>query len=74
MHILLELHRCGSHTVGSLSRSIGVAGANASSACKRLERQGLLMRGRDPRDERVVRLALTPEGLRTVQALSLIHI
>ncbi len=35
--ILLELYRCGSHTVGSLGDSICVAGANVSSMCKKLK-------------------------------------
>lgn len=42
------------------------AGTNVSALCKRLEREGLLERSRDPRDERVVHITLTGEGRRTV--------
>lgn len=41
-------------------------GTNVSALCKRLEREGLLERSRDPRDERVVHITLTGEGRRTV--------
>lgn len=60
--IMLELHQCGSHTIGSLGDSICVAGANVSSMCKKLERQGLVERVRNRDDERVVQVVLTKLG------------
>ena len=64
--ILLELHQCGSHTIGSLAESICAAGANISAMCKKLEGQGLLERVRNREDERVVRVVLTESGEETV--------
>lgn len=62
VRILVELYRCGSHTVGSLAESTSVAGANVSAMCKKLEGKGLLERLRNQDDERVVKLALTQMG------------
>ena len=59
---LIEVGQCGSHTVGSLGRRLGIASANASVLCKRLEQEGLLTRIRGDKDERMVHLAMTPFG------------
>ncbi|MEM0528855.1 MarR family transcriptional regulator [Zongyangia sp. HA2173] len=56
-------------SIGTLAHSLGVASANASSMCKRLEKEGFLSRIRDTQDERVVSLHLTPKGHATVQAI-----
>ena len=64
--ILMELHQCGFHTIGSLADSICVAGANISAMCKKLEGQGLVERVRNREDERVVRVVLTNLGKETV--------
>lgn len=62
VRILVELYRYGSHTVGSLADSTGVAGANISTMCKKLEGKGFLKRVRNQSDERVVKIALTQTG------------
>lgn len=64
--ILMELHQCEYHTIGSLADSICVAGTNISSMCKKLEGQGLVERVRDKTDERVVKVVLTRMGKETV--------
>lgn len=66
MRVLFEIRREDGCTVSGLSRRVCAAGTNVSALCKRLEREGLLERSRDPRDERVVHLTLTGEGRRTV--------
>ncbi|MEG6616570.1 MarR family transcriptional regulator [Peptococcaceae bacterium 1198_IL3148] len=67
--ILMELYHNKSHTVGSLANSLSVAGANISTMCKKLESKGYLERVRDQEDERVVKLALTNRGKKTVLAI-----
>lgn len=62
LRLLMEISRNGPHTVGSAAETLGLAGANASMLCKKLERAGFLSRTRDSRDERVVRLELTAKG------------
>ena len=66
MRVLFEIRREDGCTVSGLSRRGCAAGTNVSALCKRLEREGLLERSRDPRDERVVHITLTGEGRRTV--------
>lgn len=58
-------------TAGELAKRSGMAAANLSSMCKRLEGQGLLYRLRDPEDERLVHIRLTVRGeaaMRTMDA------
>lgn len=62
VRILTDLYKNESHTIGSLADSTGMAGANISAMCKKLEGKGLLERVRDQYDERVVRVALTQKG------------
>ena len=66
MRVLFEIRREDGCTVSGLSRRVCAAGTNVSALCKRLEREGLLERSRDRRDERVVHITLTGEGRRTV--------
>lgn len=49
-------------TMSDLAASLGVSGATASVLSDRLVSQGLAVRGTDPADRRVVRLAPTPRG------------
>jgi DNA-binding MarR family transcriptional regulator len=56
-------------TVSGLSHLSGVAAANVSAICKRLEGMGLLRRTRDREDERVVHVRLTEEGVRTIHSV-----
>lgn len=62
VRILTDIYKNGSHTIGSLADSTGVAGANISAMCKKLEGKGLIERIRDQYDERVVKVALTQNG------------
>lgn len=67
---LIEVRQCGAHTVGSLGKRMGVASANASALCKRLEKEGFLSRTRDEQDERLVHLAVTPFGQEALDRIS----
>ncbi len=59
---LLYIWRNKGSNVGALARDTGLGQANTSTLCKRLEREGLLLRERSSADERVVMLALTGAG------------
>jgi DNA-binding MarR family transcriptional regulator len=60
--IITELHHYGPKSIGNLAESVAVAGANLSAMCKRMEDQGLVVRRRDPSDERMVMVDLTEYG------------
>lgn len=62
LRLLMEINHCGAHTIGSLADAVSMAGANISTMCKKLEKQGLVRRIRDQADERVVRIELTEFG------------
>ena len=49
-------------SVGELSSVLGVTPGSVTIACKRLEKDGHVTRDRQAHDERVVRVALTPEA------------
>lgn len=59
--VLLLLSRRDA-TVGDVSEMADMGQANASSLCKKLERDGFLTRRRSCPDRRVVTLSLTPRG------------
>ena len=59
--VLLQLS-CQDATVGDVSEMSGMGQANASSLCKKLEKEGFLTRRRSCPDRRVVTLSLTPKG------------
>ena len=56
-------------TVGNISEAAFMGQANASSLCKKLEREGFLTRSRSCPDRRVVTLSLTPMGRETVERI-----
>lgn len=60
--VLMELYYYGSNSIGNLAESIYVAGANISTICKRLEKEGLVERTRNQEDERIVMVVLTEMG------------
>lgn len=49
-------------TIGGLGKNLCVAGANISAMCRKLEKEGFLMRVRDKMDERVVKVHLSEKG------------
>lgn len=60
--VLVVLQEYGAQTVSNIAKQTNTAGANASVLCKKMEKDGLVMRERDPEDERQVIVALTPFG------------
>lgn len=55
--------------VGDISDLAVIGQANASSLCKKLEREGFLTRNRREPDRRVVILSLTPKGRMAAEGL-----
>ncbi len=55
-------------SVGELSTILGVTPGSVTLACKRLEKDGHVTRDRQAHDERIVRVALTPEAYTIVEA------
>lgn len=66
--LLRLLNRTGSLSVGELANELGITTSSATVACKRLEKAGLLTRERCADDERIVRVALTEQGLAQIDA------
>jgi DNA-binding MarR family transcriptional regulator len=60
--LLRVLSRAGPLSIGKLANELGIAMSSATSACKRLEKAGLLTRERQVEDERIVQVALTEQG------------
>jgi len=67
--LLCYLHRRGSMSVSKLAELLGVTGSSITTACKRLEKAGLVKRERqsDGCDERVVLVVLTPQGVEQIE-------
>src|SRR6516225_6669453 len=66
--LLRLLSRAGSLSIGELATHLGITASSATSACKRLEKAGLLTRERQSDDERIVRVALTTQGTAQIKA------
>lgn len=60
--VLLEISRRGAVTISELAERLGMACANTSTLCKRLEASGFVLRLRKKEDERVVQISLTGKG------------
>jgi DNA-binding MarR family transcriptional regulator len=60
--LLSQLWKRGSLSIGELADAVGVSQSAATTACKRLERSGLVTRERQSSDERVVLVGLTEHG------------
>ena len=60
--LLRQLRQNGPLSVGELSSVLGVTPGSVTIACKRLEKDGHVTRDRQAHDERIVRVALTPEA------------
>lgn len=63
---VLESSDHGQNTLSNVSRIMLVAVSNLSGLVRRLEKQGFIVRKRDPNDERVTIVEITPEGRRTL--------
>ena len=52
----------GQNSVTNASKIMIVSGPNMTGIAKRLEKNGFIIRKRDPRDERITLLEITPKG------------
>ena len=59
---LLALWEYGDQSVGDICRLLRLDSGTLTPVLKHLSADGLIRRQRDPADERVVRVSLTPEG------------
>ena len=68
--LLKLLNKRGELSIGELADALGVTGSSATTACKRLEKAGMLNRARqaDGQDERVVLVTLTAQGREQIEA------
>jgi len=68
--LLRLLHRKGPMSISELAEVLGVTGSSITTACKRLEKAGLVKRERqgDGCDERVVLVVLTIQGVEQIEA------
>ncbi|MFG1358545.1 MarR family winged helix-turn-helix transcriptional regulator [Xanthobacter pseudotagetidis] len=60
---MVALWEKGERTVGELGEALGLESSTLTPLLKRLEAMGHVVRARDSRDERVVRVRLTDQGL-----------
>lgn len=60
--VMLALWERSPRTLGDLAHTLLLEPATLSPLLKRLEEQGLLVRARNPRDERALEVTLTNEG------------
>ena len=68
-HWLLRLlRRRGTLNISELAELLGVTGSSVTTACKRLEKAGLVRRERQSDDERRVRVLLTEQGNEQIEA------
>lgn len=68
LRVLFSLHECAC-TVGQLTGILCMQNGNTSALCRKMEKEGLLVRTRDPQDQRVVQLHLTQAGEALVQSV-----
>jgi DNA-binding MarR family transcriptional regulator len=66
--LLRLLRRSGPMSIGQLADALGITGSSVTTGCKRLERAGLVQRERQSDDERMVLVALTPQGQQKIEA------
>ena len=66
--LLRLLRRNGALSISELAEALGVTGSSVTTACKRLEKAGLVKRERQQDDERMVRVMLTTQGHEHVEA------
>lgn len=64
--LMRKLHAHGAQSIGALADALGITGSSVTTACKRLEKAGLVVRQRQLADERMVHVNLTEEGRQRV--------
>jgi DNA-binding MarR family transcriptional regulator len=69
LRVLLVLYTEGSSRMSSIASSIGIAVSTATGIVDNLVRKGLVIRGTDPEDRRVVICTLSSQGQETINRL-----
>ena len=67
---VLDASENGMSTITNVSRIMLVSGANMTGIAKRLEKNGFLIRRRDPQDERITLLEISPKGSQTLKNIA----
>lgn len=70
LHVLTVLDGDGPSTMRGLAESLDVSQASATGIIDRMQQRGLIERGRDPADRRLVRVALTETGRRLIDGVA----
>lgn len=67
--LLKLLNKRGEMSIGELAEALGLTGSSVTTACKRLEKAGMLRRERqaDGQDERIVLVSLTTQGREQIE-------
>jgi len=68
--VVVALARQEDQTVSQLGEALFLESSTLTPLLKRMEAAGMVTRQRDTRDERVVRLALTPRGMQVAQDIA----
>lgn len=69
LFVLVSIQCPHMQTIGSLSKELRVGQANTSTLCKKMERDGYLIRERSLHDERIVQLSLSEKGKDIMQRI-----
>jgi DNA-binding MarR family transcriptional regulator len=68
--VVVALAQQEHQTVSQLGEALFLESSTLTPLLKRMEAAGMVTRQRDTRDERVVRLALTPRGMQVAQEIA----
>lgn len=67
--LLITISKNQIQTVGDICKVFEIMQANASTMCKKLEKDGFINRTRDSGDERIVKLSITEKGRQSVERI-----
>ena len=67
---VLDASENGQNTMRNVNRIMLVSSANMTGIAKRLEQNGFIIRTSDPKDDRLKRLQITPEGIQVLKDIS----
>jgi DNA-binding MarR family transcriptional regulator len=70
LHVLMHLSHEGPVPMSAIAEALGVSGASTTGIIDRMEERGLVERGRDESDRRVVKVALTEAGRQLMLGLA----
>lgn len=68
--VLYAISESNDLTVGDVYKSLHLNQGNFSTMCKKMEKQGYLIRTRDTKDQRTVILEITPKGDETLNKMN----